>query len=103
MPGHFASSGEHSFELAVEMDLVASKPLQLVRVERLAKCLLAALLGHQVRRQVLARSPSGLNSEDHIQQIVVGQFAHSIGREVRKFCESRLSLVAVVPAFCPPR
>ena len=33
--------GEHSFELAVEMDLVASKPLQLVRIERLAERLLA--------------------------------------------------------------
>lgn len=32
---------EHSLELAVEMDLVASKPLQLVRIERLAECLLA--------------------------------------------------------------
>jgi len=29
--------GEHSFELAVEMDLVAAKPLQLVGVERLAE------------------------------------------------------------------
>jgi hypothetical protein len=28
--------GEHAFELAVEMDLIASKPLQLVRAERLA-------------------------------------------------------------------
>jgi hypothetical protein len=32
---------EHSFELAVEMDLVASKPLQLVRIERLTQHLLA--------------------------------------------------------------
>ena len=31
---------EHSFELAVEMDLVTSKPLQFVSVERLAECLL---------------------------------------------------------------
>jgi hypothetical protein len=33
--------GEHSFELAVEIDLVAAKPLQLVRVERLTERLLA--------------------------------------------------------------
>ena len=33
--------GEHSFELAVEMDLVAAKPPQLVRVERLTERLLA--------------------------------------------------------------
>lgn len=32
---------EHPFELAVEMDLVAAKPLQLVRVERLTERLLA--------------------------------------------------------------
>jgi hypothetical protein len=37
-----------------------------------------------------------------MQQIVVGQFAYSIGREVRKFCESRLTLMAVFSAFCPP-
>ena len=33
--------GKHSFELAVEMDLVAPKPHQLVRIERVAECLLA--------------------------------------------------------------
>src|SRR5436309_3533560 len=32
---------EHSFELAVEMDLVTTKPLQLVGLERLAERLLA--------------------------------------------------------------
>ena len=29
-----------------------------------------------------------------MQQIAVGQLAYSIGREVRKFCKSRLTLVA---------
>ena len=33
--------GQHAFELAVEMDLVAAKPLQLVRVESLTECLFA--------------------------------------------------------------
>jgi hypothetical protein len=32
---------ERPFELTVEMDLVAAEPLQLVGVERLAKCLIA--------------------------------------------------------------
>ena len=32
------------------MDLVASKPLQLVRVERLAECLLAGRLANSFRR-----------------------------------------------------
>ena len=32
--------GQHTFQLAVEMDLVAAEPLQLVRIERLAECLL---------------------------------------------------------------
>ena len=32
---------KHLFEFAVEMDLVASEPLQFVRIERLAECLLA--------------------------------------------------------------
>ena len=32
---------QHPFELAVEMDLIAAEPLQLVRIERLAECLLA--------------------------------------------------------------
>ena len=36
---------------------------------------------------------SRCNSKQHMQQIVVGQFAYSIGREVRKICESRLMLV----------
>ena len=46
--------------------------------------------------------PSGRNSKQHMQQIVVGQFAYSIGREVRKFCESRLTLVAALfTAFYP--
>jgi hypothetical protein len=30
--------GEHLFELAVEMDLIAAEPFQLVCVERLAEC-----------------------------------------------------------------
>src|SRR5262249_4006585 len=33
--------GEHPFKLAVEMDLLVAKPLQLVRVERLAERLFA--------------------------------------------------------------
>ena len=33
--------GEHPFELAVEMDLIAAEPFQLVCVQRLAECLLA--------------------------------------------------------------
>ena len=33
--------GEHSFELTVEVDLVASKPLQLIRIERVTERLLA--------------------------------------------------------------
>jgi hypothetical protein len=33
--------GEQAFELAVEMDLIAAEPFQLVGVERLAECLLA--------------------------------------------------------------
>ena len=37
-----------------------------------------------------------------MQQIVVVQFAHSLGREARKICESRIALAAVFPAFCPP-
>ena len=45
----------------------------------------------------------GRNSKDPVQQIAEGQLAYSIVREVRRVCESRLTLtlMAVFPVFRP--